>query len=64
MGKMSTYRNEKMGKMLCQRNRIITKMLHSAPFCLGSSFKSCSGFFTKLVVKYYEQHLVSDFFLH
>ena len=29
MGKMSTYRNEKMGKISSQRNRIITKMLHS-----------------------------------
>jgi len=29
MGKMSSIRNEEMGKMLCQRNAIITKMLYS-----------------------------------
>ena len=28
LGNKSTIRNKKMGKMLCQRNRIITKMLH------------------------------------
>jgi hypothetical protein len=29
MGKMSTIRNEKLGKISYQRNTIITKMLHS-----------------------------------
>jgi hypothetical protein len=65
--KKSTIRNEKLGKMLDQRNTIITKMLYSGTCdpsgTSGAVLNLAQDFFTKLFVKYFEQYLANDFSL-